>query len=107
MLSVSLELFKKHVRADDFDGDDDYLAHLLRSAEEFVCTETRRTADELCELGGGECPPMLVHAVMMIAGHWYNQREAASGTQMSEVPYSLKALVKPWTKLCDDDSGIS
>ena len=38
MPRVSLELLKKHVYADDFTGDDDYLDHLLAVAEEQVDT---------------------------------------------------------------------
>lgn len=105
MSLVSLELFKQHVRADDFAGDDAYLSHLLQVAEEWVIGETNRSLTELETMNGGEFPLPLVHAVMMVAGHWYNQREGVGGVQMHEVPYSLKALVKPWTKLVEDDSG--
>lgn len=105
MSLVSLELFKQHVRADDFADDDAYLSHLLEVAEEWVVRETNRSVDELHDANGGEFPRSLLQAIMMVAGHWYNQREGVSGVQMHEVPYSLKALVKPWTKLVDDDSG--
>ena len=86
-MAVNLELLKKHVRADDFRDDDEYLQHLLEAAE------------ELQELGGGEWPKPLQQAVLLAAGHWYNQREAVSGVQMAEVPYTLTALVKPYRKL--------
>ena len=100
MATVDLELLKKHVRADDFADDDDYLAHLLDAAEQYVCTATNRDAAELLEMGGGETlPATLQQAVVLIAGHWYNQREAVSGVQMAEVPYTLQALVKPYRKL--------
>lgn len=96
---VKLELLKKHVRADDFSDDDDYLLHLLSAAEEYVCTATNRSAAELLEIGAGQLPASLQQAVLLIAGHWYNQREAVSGVQMAEVPYTLQALVKPYRKL--------
>lgn len=100
MATTKLELLKKHVRADDFSDDDDYLMHLLSVAEEYVCTATNRTSAELLEMGGGETlPATLQQAVLLIAGHWYNQREAVSGVQMVEVPYTLQALVKPYRKL--------
>lgn len=50
---VSLELFKQHVRADDFSDDDAYLAHLLGVAEEWVVRETNRSIEELKGLNGG------------------------------------------------------
>lgn len=103
MATVDLELLKKHVRADDFNDDDEYLAHLLEAAEQYVCSATNRTAEELLEMGGGgSMPSMLQTAVLLLAGHWYNQREAVSGVQMTEVPYTLNALIKPFRKLADD-----
>lgn len=102
MAKVDITLLKQHVRADDFSDDDQYLAHLLEAAEQSVCTATNRTSDELVELGGGSLPVMLQQAVLLTAGHWYNQREAVSGVQMAEVPYTLQALIKPFRKLAND-----
>ena len=102
MATVDFELLKQHVRADDFSDDDQYLAHLLEAAEQYVTTATNRNSDELLEMGGGSLPATLQHAVLMIAGHWYNQREAVSSVQMAEVPYTLQALIKPYRKLVDD-----
>ena len=102
MAVVSLVLFKKHVRADDFADDDEYLEHLLKVAEESVITATNRTEEELIEGNAGKFPTPLQHAIMMLAAHWYNQRESVSSVQMYEVPDSLQALVKPYRKLVDD-----
>lgn len=102
MATVDLALLKMHVRADDFSDDDQYLQHLLDAAEQYVCEATNRTKEELAELGGGELPVTLQQAVLLIAGHWYNQREAVSGVQMAEVPYTLQALIKPYRKLVTD-----
>ena len=102
MATVDLELLKKHVRADDFADDDDYLAHLLDAAEQYVCTATNREAAELLEMGGGKLPTMPQQGGLLIAGHWCNQREAVSGVQMAEVPYTVQALIKPYRKLAND-----
>lgn len=101
---VDLELFKKHVRADDFADDDVYLQHLLDTAETHVIRATNRSKEELTEIGGGAFPAPLSHAIMMIGAHWYNQRESVSTTQMHSVPDSLQALIKPYRKL-KNDSG--
>ena len=42
MAAVDLALFKKHVRADDFADDDDYMQHLLDAAEVSVITATKQ-----------------------------------------------------------------
>lgn len=102
MPEVSLELFKKHVRADDFADDDDYLEHLLEAAELSVVKATNRSLDELRNPETGKLPADLIHAVMLTAGHWYNQREAVSTVQMHEVPDALQALVKPYRRLVAD-----
>lgn len=99
MSLVSLELVKKAVRADDFADDDDYLAFLTESAEEFIIRTTNRTDDELLAMGGGELPRPLVQAVMLTVGHWYNQREDASGVQMHSIPMGVTALVSQYTRL--------
>lgn len=101
MASVDIALLKQHVRADDFSDDDIYLTHLLEAAETYVCSATNRTSDELLQ-DDGKLPATIQQAVLMIAGHWYNQREAVSGVQMAEVPYTLQALIKPYRKLVDD-----
>lgn len=106
MATVSLELFKQHVRADDLTGEDAVLEHYLQAAEESVVTATQRTEDELIGMGdGSNLPRPLVQAVLMLAAHWYNQRESVSTVQMHEVPDSLQSLVKPFRKLVDDAGG--
>lgn len=102
MATVDLALLKKHVRADDFSDDDEYLTHLLTAAEQHVCHATNRSTEELLQMGDGIFPAELQQAVLLIAGHWYNQREAVSGVQMAEVPYTLQALIKPYRKLVND-----
>lgn len=102
MATVDLALLKKHVRADDFSDDDEYLTHLLTAAEQHVCRATNRSTEELLQMGDGFFPAELQQAVLLIAGHWYNQREAVSGVQMAEVPYTLQALIKPYRKLVND-----
>lgn len=101
---MDLALFKKHVRADDFADDDEYLEHLLGVAEVSVITATNRTGQELTDDNGGEFPAPLKHAVMMLAAHWYNQRESVSSVQMHAVPDSLQSLIKPYRKLVSDAS---
>lgn len=102
MALVDITLLKTHVRADDFSDDDQYLQHLLEAAEDYVCQATKRSSAELLEIGNGQLPVMLSHAVLLIAGHWYNQREAVAGVTMSEVPYTLQALIKPYVRLVND-----
>lgn len=104
MSVISLALFKKHVRADDFADDDEYMQHLLDTAEESVITATNCKREDLME-EYGDFPLPLRQAAMMLAAHWYNQRESVSAVQMHEVPDALQALIKPYWKLNRDASG--
>lgn len=97
-MTSGLELLKKQVRADDFDLDDAYLQHLLDTAVDTVVTYTGRSFDDLEEAHYG-FPKMLQHAALMLAAHWYNQRESVAGVNMQEVPDSVATLVKPFRKL--------
>lgn len=99
---MSLALFKKHVRADDFADDDELMQHYVDAAEAHVIQATNRTDAELRELGKGEYPAQLKQAVLLLAGHWYNQRESVAGVQMHEVPDALQALIKPFRKLAEN-----
>jgi len=102
MAAVDLALFKKHVRADDFADDDEYLAHLLETAEDAVIAATNRSREELAQMGDGTgVPTPIRHAILMLGAHWYNQRESVSGVQMHAVPDSLQALIKPYRKLAE------
>lgn len=101
MALVDMTLFKQHVRADDFATDDAVLQFYLDAACDAVLRATNRSLEELLEMGNGDLPAPLQQAAMMLAAHWYNQREAVSGTQMHEVPASLNALIKQYRKLVD------
>jgi len=105
MAVVDLGLFKKHVRADDFADDDEYLEHLLETAESAVIMATNRTQEELAQMGNGtDVPAPIKHAIMLLGAHWYNQRESVSSVQMHAVPDSLQALIKPYRKLvCEQE----
>lgn len=99
MSVVNLELFKKHVHADDFADDDEILTHYLGASEATVIRYCNRSEEELTEMNAGTFPPELVQAMMMLAAHWYNQRESVSLGQSYQVPHSLQTLIKPFVKL--------
>lgn len=99
---VSLELLKKHVRADDFAEDDAILQQYLDAAEEEIIASTYRTEKELTDIGGGIFPKRLVQAILMLAASWYDQSESISPADFKEVPNALSSLIKPFRKLSDN-----
>ena len=65
-----------------------------------LLTDMDRTEAELREMDSeGHLPKMLLQAALMLAAHWYNQRESVAAVAMHEVPDSVQALVKPYRRL--------
>lgn len=52
----------------------------------------------LCGYGnaGTDVPQPLIHAILMLVAFWYEQRETAAGTSMTEVPLGFDALIAPF-----------
>lgn len=103
MSLTPLELLRKQTYTDDcateqIPGDDRYLQGLLDAAEEWVSMYTHRPLGELCD-GSGTLRPSVSHAVLMLAAHWYNQREAAVTGSMSPAPYGIDTLLRPFRRL--------
>lgn len=96
---VDFDLFKKHVRADDFTDDDVYLESILEAAECAVINAVNRPVTELLDMAGGELPPAIRQAILLVGGHFYNQRENVSTMAMHEVPLGATALITPFIKL--------
>lgn len=44
-------------------------------------------------LAGMPAPPVIRQAILMIAGHWYDNRAASSSESVREVPYAATALL--------------
>lgn len=99
MSIVDLNLFKKHVRADDFADDDDKLQVILDSAETEVINATNRTKDELIEMGGGEFPKDLIMAILMVGAQKYAYPEGVVNGQLGSIPYGPTAIIRHYRRL--------
>lgn len=93
---VSVEDLKKHLNI-DFSDDDAYLTSLIEvaqsSIEMSVCTPLTDY-----EVIPGTLNPMLVHAIKILAGTFYANREAIAFAEPRPIPYTLDYLVKPFRK---------
>ncbi len=98
---VSFHRVKQAVRADDFNDDDEYLMFLTEAAEEHVIKRIRRQPNEIMD--NGVLPLPLQQAILLLVGHWYNQREAVASAQLADVPLGFEALVRPFIKLSDKE----
>ena len=101
-LSLTLEELKRQMNV-DYDDDNDYISFLGGVAMSQIFHSTRRSVEELTQMGGGEYPRELRGAALQLAAHWYRVREAVSSSSQNPVPFGINFLVKPFVKLSQDD----
>lgn len=101
---INLETIKKHLNIDSFfTEDDDYLMMLESVAENTVAKHIDCNLSELCV--SGELAPPLKHAMLLLIGSMYMQRESVTYSSITEVPQSynyLLDLYKDYSKKYDE-----
>ena len=98
---IKLEQAKKHLILDeDFHDDDEYITDLIGVAEKAVEVNVDIALSEL-EDEGGQLPAPLIHAMLLLIGQLYANREpVVVGVSVSELPLSFRYLIslyKKWT----------
>lgn len=86
MSAVNLADMKAHLRV-SFDSEDTYIQSLIDAAESYVDS-----------IGVGFDSPIqdaLVHAIKLIVGHWYQNREAAAETPPKAIAFGVDMLLAP------------
>ena len=84
-----LALLQTHLALGNDTTQDAYLAHLLGAADAWCLAYVR-----------GDIPvndPTVEHAALLLASHWYANREAvgAGGERLSPIPFGVEALLDP------------
>ena len=87
------EDIKKHLNI-DFDDDDAYLLTLIAAAEEAISTYVNRPMSDFTG-EDGEVTPAVRHAVRLLVGTWYANRESVSYGSPSDIPYTLGFILTP------------
>ena len=116
MKIVEMAELKQQMRV-DFDEEDDVIALYGSAAENAIVNESERTLDDLCRMGykeqtGAEAaadievgveyfPRSLRLAVLMLAAHFYRNREPVASVNQVVVPYAYEVLCKPYKKLTE------
>ena len=95
---MDLELAKKHLVVSHND-DDDYITVLCQAAEQHFEDFTGRTlmatGSDITEQGQAVLNPSIQHGLLMLIGHWYNNRELA-GEKLTEAPAATYDLWRPY-----------
>jgi hypothetical protein len=94
MTYLNLELIKNHLNLQNFSDDDMYLQHLGSAVEFVVERDIDKKLSKIAEENGGEFPPSLLHAMLLLLGTYYANRENVSYASCVEVP-------KTYAYICD------
>ena len=94
---ISLEQAKKHLLIDDsFTADDLYILDLITVAEDSVSQHLNVALDEL--LVGGSLPPAVIHAMLLLIGNLYANREPVAYGTVTKVPLTYEYLIGLYKK---------
>lgn len=91
MAYLTLEQAKQHLLV-DFKADDSYIEGLMAVAEDSVKQHLDVAALEELETGG-KLPPAIVHAMLLMIGNFYANREPISFTMVAKLPLSYEYLI--------------
>lgn len=87
MAALSLEAAKIHLRV-DYDDEDIYIASLIDAAEGYiVATGTSISSPP---------EPDILHALKMLVGHWWENREAGTSEPSRAIAFGVDALLQPY-----------
>lgn len=97
---ISLAEAKAHLRV-VFDDDNDYIENLITAARQYAegyqnrvyMTYTTGTGETAVTVEAEAMPAIVKAACLLIIGHLYEQRTAATEKPLTEVPLGVKALL--------------
>ena len=89
---VTLDEAKKHLLVDNsFKDDDEYILALIDVAEDAVSVNLCEKLDSITV--GGELPPAVKAAILLLVGNLYANREPVAYTSVNKVPYTFEYLL--------------
>lgn len=93
---LPLNQVKSHLHLDDwYDDEDEYLTGLIyvaqKAIENHIGYDLKSLTDE-----NGELEAPLCHAMLLLVGHLYANRESTSELSIKEVPHAYDYLLQPY-----------
>ncbi len=97
-MNIYINQLKRQLNIEqDYNDDDAILQHYLDVAYAASCEYLKYSATtSMSGFTGNTTPIGFVHAVIMLAAHFYLNRNMVSFAQGSEVPYSYRFLLDPY-----------
>ena len=93
MAYVTLDELKHHLKV-EVNADDTYLTTLIDVAEAAIGNELGKPLSDF--VTDGALPTPLVHAIKLLCGDLYNNRESVAFAAPHEVPRTLDYLLQPY-----------
>ena len=93
MRCVEIQDIKKHLNI-DFADDDAYISELIDAAASVISTHLNRPLSEFVD-SDGKLSPEIRHAVRLLVGNRYANREPVAYASASNVPYTLSYILTP------------
>lgn len=92
-ISDMLVDLKKHLNIEsDFTDDDTYLTSLLYVTQTLI----QEYLNDFTLSGATEIATPIYHSIILLAGHFYLNRNMVSFSQGVEIPYTFKFLLAPY-----------
>ena len=89
---ITIEQAKQHLLVDaDFKADDLYILDLITVAQDSVEKHLDIALNEL--EAGGTLPPAIIHAMLLMIGNLYANREPVTVGSVVKIPYTYEYLV--------------
>ncbi|MFG1399910.1 head-tail connector protein [Roseixanthobacter pseudopolyaromaticivorans] len=85
---ITLKVFKEHARI-DFDDDDEIVWQVVAAANAYVSGLVYADVEEL----PAEAPADVIQAALLIASHWYENRETALAGALSDIPLNATEIL--------------
>lgn len=93
---IDTVILKKHLNIDDtWVEDDEYIKALCLAAENAVENHIARPLSEITD-DHGKLPPAVKHAILLLVGHFYANRESVSFATASEIPLAYQYLLQSY-----------
>ena len=101
---IDTVILKKHLNIDEsFIDDDEYIKALCLAAEQAVENHIARPLSEIVD-EHGKLPPSVKHAILLLVGHFYANRESVSFASASVIPLAYEYLLQPYKSYAFDTS---
>lgn len=93
MSYITLSQTKQHLNIDQgFTIDDEYILQLINVAEDVVSKHIDISLVDI-ETEAGVLPPALSHAILLLVGNFYANREPVAFASSNEIPLNYQYLL--------------